>query len=51
MNLVASICPDNLAVKKGPVVLLTNGCPTALLMERRGFAGDVSFKPIVALAG
>ena len=45
MNLAASICPDNLPVKEGLFVLLTNGCPTALLIDVRVFAGNVRFWP------
>jgi hypothetical protein len=48
MNLAASICPDNLPVKEGLFVLLTNGCPTALLIDMRVFAGNVRFWPIAA---
>jgi hypothetical protein len=45
MNIAAIICPDNLPVKEGLFVLLTNGCPTALLIDMRGFAGNVRFWP------
>jgi hypothetical protein len=45
MNIAASICPVNLPVKEGLFVLLTNGCPTALLIDVRVFAGNVRFWP------
>lgn len=45
MNIAPSICPDNLPVKEGLFVLLTNGCPTALLIDMRVFAGNVRFWP------
>lgn len=48
MNLAPSICPDNLPVKDELFVLLTNGCPTALLIDMRVFAGNVRFWPIAA---
>jgi hypothetical protein len=48
MNLAASICPDNFAVKEGPFVSLTNGCPTALVIDRQVFASNIRSWPIAA---
>jgi len=47
MNRAASICPDNLPVKEGLFVLLTNGCPTALFIDMWVLAGNVRFWPHV----
>lgn len=47
MNTAVSICSDNLPVKEGLFVPLTNGCPTALLIGMRVFASNVRFWPAV----